>query len=361
MKLGIFLSSGDSFANMAKVGQDTRFKSLYLTTFAKKFNQVYIFTYKDEEVEGLPANITVVPNRLKFHRFIYGFLMPFLNYHEVKECDVIRVYHLLGTLPAILTKIFFRKPFVFNFAYDYVQFANLEKKSMQVIFIKLLMPFALFFASKIIAANTIVYKKIGRQKAIFIPNGINVAIFKKNKKTNKIPLLLNVGRLEIQKNQLNIIKACFSLPVKLLIIGNGSYKNKLLHAAKEFKVNLKIIEKVDNSKMPEIYQKADIFLLPSLIEGSPKALLEAMASGLPVIGSKVEGINEIIQDGKNGLLCKVDSESIRSTIMKLIDDPVLRKKISRVAREYVNKYYDLDLLLQKETKLLINTGKGKYD
>src|SRR3990167_9763498 len=160
MSLGIFLASGDSFKNMAKSGQDELFKKFYLSFFAKNFTRVYIFSYANEKVNGLPKNIVVVPNKYNLHRYIYGFLMPLLNIKAVKNCDVMRVYHLFGTPPAIVAKFFFGKPFIFNYAYDYEKIAKIEARWLNYFLLKILKQIALYSASKIFVANKKLMKKI---------------------------------------------------------------------------------------------------------------------------------------------------------------------------------------------------------
>src|SRR3989344_405246 len=356
MSLGIFLASGDSFKNMAKSGQDELFKKFYLSFFAKNFTRVYIFSYANEKVNGLPKNIVVVPNKYNLHRYIYGFLMPLLNIKAVKNCDVMRVYHLFGTPPAIVAKFFFGKPFIFNYAYDYKKFAQIEGKFFQTILFTLLESVAILFSWKIFAANKAIFKKLPRNKAVYLPNGVDTNFFKpaKSKKRNEIPVILSVGRLENQKNFEILIMAMKGVNAKLLIVGQGSQKENLEKLAKENNVDLKIVNKVENTKMPQIYNQADGFVLPSLAEGTPKVLLEAMACGLPVIGSQVIGIGEVINNGVDGLFCNTDSKSISSSIYRLLSNSKLRGKLATNARDTVFREYDLANFIQKEIKVLKN-------
>ena len=221
MILAIVLASGDSFKNMSKSGQDIRFKYFYIRKFAKSFSKIYIFSYADERVMGLPANVEVVGNKYAINRFFYGFLMPFLNLGKIYKCDVFRSYHLLGTLPVIITRIIFGKPYVFNYAYDYVKFAKIEGKLLQIILIRLIHYPAIFFASKIIATTEEMFRKLPAQKTFFIPNGVDINLFKpkKKKKANKKLELLSVGRLEPQKNYLALISALKWLAVDFKFVG----------------------------------------------------------------------------------------------------------------------------------------------
>jgi len=138
----------------------------------------------------------------------------------------------------------------------------------------------------------------------------------------------------------------------LLIVGRGSLKKKLENLAKIKKIDLKILDKVPHTKMPEIYNSADIFVLPSVAEGSPKALLEAMACGLPVICSNVEGTAEIIEDDKNGFLYGDANTRLSEKILALLDNHQLMEEISKNARKTVVKKFGLGDLNRIEVKSL---------
>ena len=352
MTLGIFLSMGGSFKDMAEAGQDELFKKFYLSYFAENFDKVYIFSYENEKERDLPKNVYLIPNRYKLHRYIYSLLIPLINSSYISKCDVFRAYHLYGTVPAIISRIFFQKPFIFNWAYDYKKFAQIEKKFLQFILIFFLKPVAETFASKIFRVDR---QYCAKDKDIYLPNGVDTNFFKPMKvKKNKTPLILSVGRLERQKNYENLIRALKGLRANLLLVGSGSLKNKLIKIAKKEDINLKIIERIENTKMPHIYNRADIFILPSVIEGSPKALLEAMSCKLPVIGTKVDGIKNIILDGKNGLLVENDNHNINLAIKRLIGDRKLKEKLAEGARAFVKRYHNLKFLIKLEIEAIKN-------
>lgn len=360
MNLGMFLAVGDSFSNMEKRGQDVRFKKFYINQFSNNFENIYIFSYADEKVSGLPKNVIIVPNKYRLHRFIYSLLLPFLNTAIIKKCDIFRAYHLFGTPPAILGRIFFKKEFVFNYAYNYRKFAILEKKFFQSFLFLLLHPLAVMFASKIFVGITSLLDKIPKDKQILLPNGVDVKFFSPViRRKNRVPLVLSVGRLERQKNFQNLIKSMENLDAELKIVGSGPLKEELLGIAQNKSVNLKITEKVENTKMPKIYNGADIFVLSSLIEGSPKVLLEAMACGLPVVATYVEGTEDVIIDGRNALASKPTAGDLHVKIVLLLKHPNTASKISREARKTIIENFNLDTLLKKEIREIKNLSSKK--
>lgn len=355
MILGIILSIGDSITNMSKSGQDVRFKKYYLEEYSKNFSKIYLFSYKNEKISELPSNVILVPNKYELSRYLYAILMPFLNLNIFLKCDVFRVFHLLGVIPAVLSKIFLKKRFIFNYAYDYFSFSLIEKKYVQSLILKIIEPLALFFTDRVFVANENLFNRFrNNKKIVFLPNGVDVDFFSSKRLTNKntSKTILSVGRLEKQKNYENLILALSGLKTKLILVGNGTLRNKLIKLADKKRVNLKLIEKVDNTKMPSVYNQADIFVLPSLKEGSPKVLFEAMSCGLPVVGSGVEGIKEVIIHEKNGILVKTDNLSIREGIKKILFNKKLSQKLGKRARIDAIKKFNFKALIAKEVKLI---------
>ena len=141
------------------------------------------------------------------------------------------------------------------------------------------------------------------------------------------------------------------MPVKLTIIGQGELKEELAELVREKNAMVEFKDKVPNSSLPEILNKAEIFVLPSLYEGCPKTLLEAMACSLPCIATNVEGIKEIVVHKENGFLCEPDSVSLRAAILQVLNDKPLQEKIAKGARETILENFSLEKIIQQEVAL----------
>lgn len=354
MNLAIFPALGDSLGKMSKTGQDIQLLNEYFPSFLKKYSKIYFFSYDNESYKKSAKQIKVMPNKYRLNRYLYGIMLPFIYRKELQSCNVIRAYHLSGTLPAIVAKALFNKPFVFNYGYDYKKFALIEKKYVQYVMLWILQPIALLLAKNVFVASKENLKI--SNKSIYLPNGVNLKIFFPNKKSNlqKPIRLLCVGRLENQKNYNMLLESICGLNVKLTIVGTGRLRYQLMQKAKKVGISLKIIDKIPHNEIALMYKKTDIFVIPSLIEGNPKALLEALASGLPTVGTRVSGINEIIVNGENGLLSSLKSSEIKRNILELISDKKLKDKLAKNARESMIAHHDLKKLLQTETNTLLN-------
>ena len=98
----------------------------------------------------------------------------------------------------------------------------------------------------------------------------------------------------------------------------------------------------------------DIFVLPSLREGMPNAVLEAMACGLPVIASEVGGASEILRDGENGLLvCPTDVEQLSEYLYRLALSPERCRAMGTAGRRYVEREIKMEHMVSKYTNLYL--------
>ena len=361
MNLGILLPLGESLADMARHGQDVRFVKYYLNHYCKNFTDVYIFSYSEESYPNLPSNCHLICPSGPLHRYLYGVLLPFLHQEEFAKCDVFRCFHPSSAVPAMIAKTFYGKRFIFNYNYNYSSWAKVEKKEMLVPFLKLSEWLAFKLCGHVFVADeqmqSHAYKFISKKKVTIVRNAVDVAAFRprsKVKKKNK-KIVLSVGRLETQKNYSQLIDAVSLLTfknTKLLLVGKGTLRDKLIHQANEKKVDLEIIDVVPNNRLPQIYNLADVYVQPSLMEAPVKTLLEAMSCARPCVATNVVGIRDVISDGNDGLLAQLDSRDLKDKIDSLLTDKNLAKKIGSLARKKIVAKYNLLDMLNLEVQVL---------
>ncbi|MCW5875595.1 MAG: glycosyltransferase family 4 protein [Anaerolineales bacterium] len=160
-----------------------------------------------------------------------------------------------------------------------------------------------------------------------------------------------VGRLNPQKNLGLLLEALAGLDVELSLAGDGPLRDQLMARAKTLQIPIDFQGRLDHASLPAFLNACDLFVLPSLYEGHPKALLEAMACGLPVIGTRVPGIADLLQDDRTGLLSEPDAASLQTAIQRLMTDGKLRARLGRTAREYIVQNFSLDRVVQMELAL----------
>ncbi|MBU1176927.1 glycosyltransferase family 4 protein [Patescibacteria group bacterium] len=182
-----------------------------------------------------------------------------------------------------------------------------------------------------------------------IPNGVDLEIFRpKEKIENKNEkIILTVSRL-VKKNGIDdLIKAgqYLHFPFKIIIIGTGPDEEKLKKLVKEKGLEDKIIFKgqVKYDELPEYYASTDVFVRPSLSEGLGNVFLEAMACGLPVIGTEVGGIPDFLKDKETGLFCRTNNpQDIADKIKEILEDNNLRNYLIKNGLELVKEKYSWD-------------------
>ena len=151
---------------------------------------------------------------------------------------------------------------------------------------------------------------------------------------------------------MHLIDAVTGLDVDFVLVGQGPQREELAARAAANGASVSFLGRVPNTHLPGILNNWDAFVLPSFYEGHPKAVLEAMACGLPVIGTRVQGIVELIADGETGLLCETDAGSIRQALERIAEDGALRTKLGQNARRYVEKHFALERVVDMEMAML---------
>jgi glycosyltransferase involved in cell wall biosynthesis len=147
-----------------------------------------------------------------------------------------------------------------------------------------------------------------------------------------------------------------------LIVGDGSEKSALEIQARELGVADHVIFTGARFDIPEVFQVLDVYLLPSLSEGLPLGILEAMAAGCPIIASRVGGIPAISQNGRHVVLFKPkDVKEMTKKILELLSSPKLRKSLSESAFEHFTNNFSAQVMADKYSKLYTEKNQEVSD
>jgi glycosyltransferase involved in cell wall biosynthesis len=196
--------------------------------------------------------------------------------------------------------------------------------------------------------------KITDKNINVVPNGVNLYdadLFYNNSLKDRfnIPgkgkILVYVGKFRVEKGLKYLIMAMAIVgkrnsDVKLLLVGDGKERKELEKMVIESSLtNIIFAGEVSNKDVPKYLSLGDIFVLPSLSEGFPNAILEAFAAGLPVICTDVTGIHEIVKNGINGLLVKpTDYEDLAEKILYLAENENLLAQMRKNNSDEAKKY-----------------------
>lgn len=182
-------------------------------------------------------------------------------------------------------------------------------------------------------------------KLTVIPNAIDVGRFafgdERVARSHAAPIVLTVARLDNQKGHEYLIEAADALPeVRVLIAGDGPERARLEELARRSPASSRIEFLGARRDIPELLAGCDVFVLPSLFEGLPLAVLEAMAAGRPVVASDIGGIDEIVIPEMTGLLVPPrDAGALAAAVRRLLDDPGLGHRLGEQAHELVRSRY----------------------
>lgn len=165
---------------------------------------------------------------------------------------------------------------------------------------------------------------------------------------NHTVIIGNAGRMVEQKGQQYLIQVAENLqkkniPFKMIIAGKGELKNSLLQEVKSKNLDNQVYFTDFIEDIHSFLEQIDIFVLPSLHEGSANIVLEAMGHGKPVVAFNISSLPELVSDGKTGFLARFrDAEDLTDKITKLIEDPSLRKKAGKEGRSRVEQFFRMD-------------------
>lgn len=186
------------------------------------------------------------------------------------------------------------------------------------------------------------------QEISIIYNGVDVEKFKPDERSTehgKIYLTLGASRITTRKGIVYLVDAVKILSQKypnifMDVMGEGDARDGLEKYVKEAGLSekIKFIGRIPKDETFSHYQKADIFVLPSMNEGMSNAMLEALATGLPIISTNTGGAEELVKDGINGLIVeKKNSHDLAEKIEKIISDENLRKRMGEESRKLAEK------------------------
>ena len=328
--IGILPALGSGLTDLQRTGQHERLLDYDLRHYCESYDRVYYVSYFRESLADFTRDpllldkIVLLPKRGWWPARAYAFLLPFLYRRQLRECEALRVEQFSGVVPALVTRWLDGAPFVVTYGYHYAEVARIAGSRL-------------------------------KPRLAYFPNGVDTDSFAPGQESRPASgqrTVLYVGRLEQEKNLPRLIEALALVsgpPLKLVLVGDGSLRGDLERQAREAGVAADFLGVVPHGRLPRHFRSADCFVLPSLTEGNPKALIEAMACGLPCAASARGGIPSIMEDGVTGLLFDPESVTdIARAVERLLNDVTLARGLGERARTNALRLYDIHALLKAE-------------
>ena len=172
-----------------------------------------------------------------------------------------------------------------------------------------------------------------------IYNGIDLSrcIPKTTYETGETVTILHVGRFDVPKNHAGLLEAFRLLrethpECHLRLVGDGDLRLRMEALAKEKGISDAVEFCGMQSNVYPYLHDADIFTLPSIYEGNPMTIIEAMGTGLPIVASRVGGIPDMIHDGESGILVEPEPRAVCDALARMVEDGALRRRLGENAK-----------------------------
>lgn len=195
----------------------------------------------------------------------------------------------------------------------------------------------------------------GSRPLTVIPNGVDTRVFFPcpDPRREEKEVVLFVGRLVPNKGPETLVRAAPLVlerkpQARFVVVGDGPLKEHLQRQAHRLDVGHAVRFLGIRHDVPDLMREASLLVRPSTLEGMPLTVLEAMATGLPVVATPVGGTPELIRDGENGYLFPVgDSEAMAQRILRLLDTPSLAREMGSRGRRQVEASHTWEQVVEK--------------
>jgi len=287
------------------------------------------------------------------------------NFEIVKELiknrpDAILIYgyqSFTNKIAFIAARIF-KIPIIFRDEIDFIDYSKPLAKKIKRFILPLIFKIpSAFLYSYTRSKDFYISNKIPQKKLFFHPCAVDNDFFQRQaKNTSKeksrseleisknSKVVLYVGRLDKRKHVMDILEAYEKINVKnksLIFVGGGKQKEEIENYTKEnYLKNVKVISFVERKNLYKYYSSADLFVIPSDYDPSPKSMNEAMNFSLPVITSENVGTaKDLVKRGKNGFIVKVgDVKGLSKNMEKILGNEILQKKMGKESLRIVSKW-----------------------
>ncbi len=362
MNLTLFFTRGVSLRVWLDTGLMERESAIY-ERLAARGACVSFITYganDGPEFAECLRNFRILRNRWRLPQGLYARLLPWLHADTLRNADVLKSNQVAGAEVALAAARRHGKKFIARCGYLPSFFARHAhgEGAKEVREARALEARVFKGADRVVVTTDAMRRTIVDEYGVraehvrVIPNYVDTELFSAEEKSRHPRRLCFVGRLVEQKNLFALLEAIRNMDVELCIVGDGHLRAGLESAARRHGLAVRFAGNLPHRLLPSVLNEASAFVLPSLYEGHPKALLEAMSCGLPVIGSNVPGIREAIDHKKTGYLCDPSPSGLREAISTLLNDRELCRKIGQAARQTIIERCSLERAAAAEFALI---------
>ncbi|WP_420794783.1 glycosyltransferase family 4 protein [Desulforamulus reducens] len=291
-------------------------------------------------------------------KYLHQSRTTILHTHSSKAALVGRVAGIIARTPVII--------FTVHNSIFYEEWSRLKKKIYSTVE-KILARFTdrIITVSEALKQELLVKEDLSPTRLTTIYNGIEVEKFTTQSDLNEIRQSFNIpessmiigtiARLAPQKGVSYLLKAASHLKeynVTFLVVGDGPLRQELEQEVSERGLQNRVIFAGKRDNIPEILSILDIFVLPSVTEGLPLTILEAMAASKPVVATRVGGVPEAIVEGKTGLVVSPkDPEALAVALAGLLGERDRLNRMGQNGQKHASEKFTVNLMVEKTMDL----------
>lgn len=335
---------------------------------SRTYDRVYVYSYdpqdgafleKCHQQGRLPDGIQIltVPKfaTSKPGAILYSLIGPLIHHKAFRQAGALHTHQVSGAWTGLAGKILFRTPLLFRCGYPLSIRFKQEAKPLNYAITRILEKVLMHVADHVGVTSRAMQRYYGQMRKgaqiTRMPNYADLSTFSPITSYDTNQPILSVGRLHEVKNIENLILACSRLDLALHIYGKGPLEPDLRKFAKDCGADVSFKGVVANKEIGKLHHRHSIFVTCSVREGLPKAVVEAMASGLIIVGTKTDGVLELVEDGKTGhLIDGFDADAIEAKLAWLLKN--FSPEIGQAASRFAIEHYSLDYATKVTTQIL---------
>lgn len=352
-RLLFFMTPGNGLSTWNRLGSIER-ELLPYRQYRKRGWRVTIGTFDapgDPFAESSGFNLAYCPHpRLLF-------TLPWYFKQALRNADIIKTNQSAGAWWYVLAAKIFQKPILLRCGYVVGErLETVEGRTLRARHYELWEGWAFRHATFCQVPTEALRQWVGaryhldeRQVGV-VPNFVDTRVFSPLEKMDQLPRsVVYVGNITRVKNLSLLVQACARAGAsQLTLIGDGPDIHQIARLAEQLKVRLLVKGRVPNTMLPGILQQHEVYAQTSLREGHPKAFLEAMACGMACVGTRVPGLQEVVDHGSTGLLAEPEVDAVAESLQQFFSNPTLRHSLGTNAARIVRERFSFEIVFEKE-------------
>jgi glycosyltransferase involved in cell wall biosynthesis len=360
--MAIYFTTGVSLSAWEQHGHLSR-ELEFLTMLVERGIQVTLVTYDlgphPPPGVDLPSGVDVLYRSANVPPRLYSFLAPIIWRKQLGDVTIHRSNQVSGAWSAYLAARLTGGMFVFRCGYLKSKFVNGAGRSVRARMWALLERLLAVRAQLVLVGNSedraTLEQAIRREAALVHrhPNGVTLSHATSWDPSKGDRSAVTVGRLVPQKNHLLFLQACDLAGVdSVTVVGDGPLRDVIRNLGQSLFTEFSAPGRLDHETTRSYMADHFVYVSTSHYEGSPKALLEAMAAGMPIVATDVPGNRDVIDHMRTGLLCGYDACSVADAIDLLLSNPKLAARLGRAAKAEAAQRFSVTAMANREVDLI---------